>query len=115
MSMEPSAALAYGIDLGEEEDAGRPEFLPDKYDTVEDWVEDDADRKKTVRTVTYGFEGTILAMRGCVHSVGYGGATKEIASLSVDPDKEAAFKALLVAAGIKDPRPRWILSYHVSY
>ncbi len=107
MGMHASAFLAYGIDFGEE----KPEFLADFDGEIEEWVYESAD--DVIEPLPYFVDGhTVLAVKDHVFNSDYSSLVTEIDSLDIDPVKVEAFKAALVAAGYKNPEPRWLLSFH---
>lgn len=109
MGMDASAKLVYGIDFDEE----RPAFMGDYDGSLADWAEEKP-QSRVMQAARYLFEGeTILAVRGYVFEADY--SARPIKTLTVDPDREEAFKEALRALGYENPQPQWLLACRVTF
>lgn len=108
MSTDPSAHLAYGIDFGENSEK-YPDFLKDHDDELFWWAHDHEDE---LEVCPYFIDGhLILAVKGHVYTADYGSLVTEIKNLDVDEEKVKAFKDFLIASGLPNPEPKWLLSF----
>lgn len=108
MGVDASAHLIYGIDLG---DITPPGFK-DHCELIE-WIDSGKGDLHLDYASYYWGKKIIIGVKGHKHTSDY--KPIEITSLNVDLEAVENFKKALIANGIENPKPRWLLTDDVTF
>jgi hypothetical protein len=108
MGVDASAHLIYGIDFGDT----TPDGIKDNQ-RFADWIDSgEADPILVYVNHSWG-EKTIVGVKGHKHTSDY--KPKVITSLDVNPERVERFKKALIAIGVENPQPQWLLTDDVTF